>query len=103
MSNTIGWFVAFAFGTLLLMTLAVKSQPMPTIVDAKSPSDEVLPGMYVFGGGKFVVKWIGFGDTSEIVVGMKGSVEPPIQIVATDGRLKVTNANKVGTPIGLAP
>lgn len=102
MSNAIGgWIVAGMLGLALVLTLD-KVEPLPTIVDAKHTTDEVLPGMYVFGGGKFVVKWIGFGEHSEIVVGMKGSVEPPIQIVATKTGLRVSGT-KAGQPIGMQP
>ena len=102
MSNAMGWMLSVILGFALVLTLGKLSQPLPTIVDAKQTTEEVLPGMYVFGGGKFVVKWIGFGEHSEIVVGMKGSVEPPIQIVATKTGLRVSGT-KAGQPIGMQP
>lgn len=102
MSNAIGWIVAGILAFALVITLG-KTQPLPTVTDTKSPTDEVLPGMYVFGGGRFVVKWIGFGEHSEIIVGMRGSSEPPIQIMATKSGLRVSSGTKIGTPIGSAP
>jgi hypothetical protein len=89
-------------GLLFLRAVGDAPKQLPAI-DGKPSVEEVLPGAYVFGGGKFVVKWIGFGDAAEIVVGMKGSSEPAVHITATKSGLRVSNAAKLGQPIGLAP